>query len=510
MHVRYILTLIYGDYLTIINDYQPVAVPALFDVTLRFTGSGLEYGVLLCGSLHKQGEWWRGQRRLDVRVYNGSLSLLFYDGTKEQGASFVLPQEMTGKTIRLRFRDKGSLITVLDPDGKDAGQKPVRLSAPLFPDNVLYAGFNAGPKATLEVSAFSLLVPPSGKYDPRAEAVSTVPPPPLRKLAEKRGFHIGAMVSLENIHGLNIFIREFDRMVSEDFHWADISPTKNTYNFKRTDLMIAFAERNGIQVEAHHLVWGAPEHLPDWLVHGNFTRKELLAILHDHIKTVVSRYKGRIHTWSIANEVTGRRFWGNGAGDFWYTHIGPEYVELSFRWAREADPNAVLMLNEADNESRRTPTNRKITDSMYNLVKTLKAQGVPIDAVGMQMHLLFPYAPDKKHPPTKQEVVANMKHFAGLGVDIYVTEFDLNLHEIPGGQKKKWAFEAGVYADMLAACLEVPACKGFSLFGISDKNSWYNTSVDDLHLPRTEPLPFDDNYNPKPAYYAMQKVLMGK
>jgi endo-1,4-beta-xylanase len=504
---------LYGGYSTTINDYTPIVVPDPFDVILRFTGRGVEYGVLLCGKLNTHGDWWRDIRRLDVRVYDGFLSLVFYDGTKPAGPSFALPRELQGKTIRLRFQDKGRMITLLDPDGKDAGQKPVTLAAPLFPDNVVYAGFNAGPGAMLEVSAFALYVPPSGQVMAPEQAASPASPtqsPPLRELAKKRGFQIGAMISGENFQGMNIFTREFNRLVSEDFHWANIRPGRDAYDFKHTDLLVAFAERNHIPVEAHHLVWGAPEHLPGWLVLGNFSKKELLAILHDHINTVVSRYKGRVHTWSIANEVTSRRLWGNGEGDFWYTHIGPEYVELSFRWAREADPNAVLMLNENDNESTRTTTNRKITDSMYDLVKKLRARGVPIDAVGMQMHILLPFGPDQKHPPTKQDVVSVMKRFAGLGVDIYVTEFDLNLHEIRGGRKEKWAFEAKVYKDMLEACLEVPACKGFSIFGISDKYSWYNTSGDDLNLPKTEPLPFDDNYDPKPAYYAMQEVLARK
>jgi len=504
------LSLLYGDYLTIINDYQPVAVPEVFDVVLRFTGRGLEYGILLYGRLHKQGEWWRGLRRLDVREYNGYLSLLFYDGTKPVGASYALPQELKGKPIRLRFQDKGKIITLLDPDGKDERQDPITLAAPLFPDNMLYVGLNAGPKTTLEVSAFSLHVPPSGKITSPAETGSPAQSPALRELAGKRGFQMGAMISAENLQGVNIFTREFNRLVSEDFHWANIRPGRDAYDFKRTDLLVAFANRNHIPVEAHHLVWGAPEHLPDWLVHGGFTKAELLAVLHDHINTVVSRYKGKVHTWSIANEVISRRFWGNGKGDFWYTHIGPEYVELSFRWAREADPNAVLMLNENDNESTRTQANRKITDAMYELIKNLKARGVPIDAVGMQMHLLFPYGADKKHPPAKQEVVSTMKRLAGLGVDIYVTEFDINLNEIRGGRKEKWAFEAKVYKDMLEACLEVPACKGFSVFGISDKFSWYNTGDDNLRLPKTEPLPFDDNYNPKLAYYAMREALARK
>jgi len=196
--------------------------------------------------------------------------------------------------------------------------------------------------------------------------------------------------------------------------------------------------------------------------------------------------------------------------DFWYKKIGPDYVEPAFRLAREADPNAILILNDDHNEGRQTQGNIKITDAMYEFVKKLKNSGVPIDAVGMQMHLLGPFAYEKRRAPKKEKVIANMKRFAELGIDIYVTEFDVNLTDIPGTQSEKWAFQAKVYGDMLQACLEVPACKSFSVFGISDCFSWYNVCDGCLNLPNAEPLPFDRNFNPKLAYYAMHDVLAEK
>jgi endo-1,4-beta-xylanase len=500
----------YGGYLTLFDDYEPINLPDLFDLEMQFTGQGLDYGIVLCGKLNKGGEWWYGIRRLDVHVYNENLSLLFFDGTKIEAASFNLPPSLKGELITLRFQDKGSSITVMGPLGKSIGQNPIRLSLPLFPENKLYAGFNAAPKAVLEVSTFSIRIPPKGQFTTIAKTDSSDQFPPLRVLAEKRGIQMGAMIGLEGLRSLNIFTREFNRLVSENFHWALIRPERDVYDFRITDLIVAFANRNGIPVEAHHLVWGAPEHLPDWLKNGKFSKEELRKIMHEHINTLVGRYKGKVKAWSVANEVTTREFWKNSELDFWYKNIGPDYVELAFRWAKEADPDAVLILNDDHNEGRQTPNNIKIFEAMYNRVKTLKKKGVPVDAVGMQMHLLSPFAMDKKHPPKKEDVVANMKRFAELGVDIYVTEFDVNLTEVPGSQNEKWAFQAKVYKDMLQACLEVPACKGFSIFGISDAASWYGLCEGCLNLPNAEPLPFDNNYNPKPAYYALRDVLARK
>jgi len=499
---------VYGGYWTQYDDSCSVSIPDPLVVEVQFKGQGQEYGILLYGRVNKgEGEWWSGIRRLDVREFNGRLDLLFRDGTRAGGTTFNVPQSLKGERITLRFDENGSIITIVGQDGKPLTQNPIRLAVPLFPDKVLYVGLNAAPKALLEVTGFSVRVPPSGKYTTLPTTVSVTQLPTLRELAKKRGIQIGAMLGLQKPCAANVFTREYDRLVSEDFHWRLIRPSREGYDFSKTDLQIEFASRNGIPVEAHHLVWGAPEHLPDWLKNGNFTREELLKILHDHINTVVTHYKGKVSAWSIANEVTSRTVWGKTDGDFWYKNIGPDYVEMAFRWAREADPNATLMLNDNNNEGRHTPNNARITDAMYDLVKQLKQKGVPVDSVGMQMHLLSPFASDKRNPPNKEDVTANMRRFAGLGVNIYVTEFDVNITEIPGTQPEKWAFQAKVYGDMLQACVESQVCKGFSIFGIRDGDSWYYPH---LGLPNADPLPLDKNYNPKPAYFAMRDILAGK
>ncbi len=278
----------------------------------------------------------------------------------------------------MRFKEKGSELTVIGPDGKAVKQNPLRLSVPLFPDKVLYVGFNAAPKAAPEVSAFSIRISSLGKFTLVTPTDSQTQSPPLHELAHKRGFQIGAMTIFESLRTTSIFTREFNRLISEDFHWSLIRPSKTGYDFSRTDMIVEFANRNRIPVEAHPLVWGADDHLPDWLKNGNFTREELLNILHEHINTVATRYKGKISAWSIANEVTSRTVWGDRKWDFWYKNIGPDYVELAFRWAREADPNAVLILNDDNNEGRQTQNNIKIAEAMYELVKKLKKRVFPL------------------------------------------------------------------------------------------------------------------------------------
>jgi len=142
------------------------------------------------------------------------------------------------------------------------------------------------------------------------------------------------------------------------------------------------------------------------------------------------------------------------------------------------------------------------------LVKDLKSKGVPIDVVGMQMHLLVPW--NSQILPQKSDVIQTMRRFAYLGVSIYITEFDLNLQNIPGTQEERWDVQAKVYRDMLDACLESGVCKSFSTWGVSDSTSWQTCGQWwCLNFPKADPLMFDGLLQPKPAYYAVRDALAG-
>ncbi len=146
-----------------------------FRVRVQFTGTGTDYGVLLYGRQGNQtdpNEWWKGNRRLDVDVDHGNLSLLYRDGTSPDAQVYELPQSLKGNSFVLLFNDDGSNIQVINQDGTMV--KSISLSTPLFPDKVLNFGVNAGPNSILNVSQFSLLAPPDGKYT--ATATATKPP----------------------------------------------------------------------------------------------------------------------------------------------------------------------------------------------------------------------------------------------------------------------------------------------------------------------------------------------
>ncbi len=118
----------------------------------------------------------------------------------------------------------------------------------------------------------------------------------------------------------------------------------------------------------------------------------------------------------------------------------------------------------------------------------------------MQMHL------DGGHPPTKDEVISNMKRFADLGLEIYVTEFDVNMNDVKADPKDKNEIQGNIYYEMMLACIESKVCKQFAYLGITDAETWYNH----IGLKDPRPLMFDEKYRPKQAYHSVRAALEHK
>jgi endo-1,4-beta-xylanase len=281
------------------------------------------------------------------------------------------------------------------------------------------------------------------------------------------------------------------------------------YDFTLLDQQVNDSAAYGLTMYASHLVWGSYDEgvLPDWLKKGHYSKQELLTILKNHITTLVSRYKDKVKIWSIANEAPERD--RNRGADFWFDHIGPEYIEKSFEWAREADPNAILLFNAANNESPRDANTTHNINTLYKMVKAMKEKGVPIDAVGMQMHLFLPW--ESQVMPKEPDVESTMKKFGDLGVKVMITEMDVDLHEIPGTAQEKVDIQNRLYADMMTACIQSGVCIVFATWGVSDATSWISSFdskwVYKTYTPDAAPLLFDTEYLPKPAYDAVIKVL---
>lgn len=337
-----------------------------------------------------------------------------------------------------------------------------------------------------------------GKNEPRTP---DLPQPPLKQIAREKNFELGNHAILNRLREkpyAELLDSQFTFVLADNtpnWYFTDggLRPGPSTYNFKQMDEVMRFAEDRDLPVQAHHYLWGEEKWLPEWLKNGDYSRDQLYEYIDDHIETVGSKYKGRVREWTVVNEAFTRGQNMYGLHDWWKDATGSqEYIDRAFIAARKADPNSKLILNDFQNEAK-----NDISDAMYDYASKALKRGVPIDGIGMQMHI------DGTHPPVKDEVISNMKRFGELGLDVYVTEFDVNMNDVKAEAGSKDAIAGDIYYDMLRACIESEYCNSFAILGITDRETWYNH----LGLPDPRPLPFDREYQPKPAYYSLRRAL---
>jgi endo-1,4-beta-xylanase len=315
---------------------------------------------------------------------------------------------------------------------------------------------------------------------------------PLRTSATAKGLFVGAAVNMTPFRGEPIYSdtlrREFNLLVGENaFKFDAVHPAQTTFNFTDTDALVAFAQANGMAIRGHTLVW--LNQIPSWLTGGSFTRDQVIAILRDHITTVVGRYRGQILAWDVVNEAIDGNTGQLRTDSFWFQNIGPEYVAMAFQFAHAADPDAILYYNDFEAEGSGTKS-----DGVFNLVSGLVNQGVPIGGVGWQMHKVNPFRITAANH-------TNAQRLAALGLEISITEMDVRI-QLPSDAQTLQG-QALAYGDAVTFCLSEPSCAALVSWGFTDKFSWVPGTFSGFG----DALMFDMNYQPKPAYTAMQTVL---
>ncbi len=304
---------------------------------------------------------------------------------------------------------------------------------------------------------------------------------------------LGTAVAVEPLENDSLYKqtleRKFKVVTPENaMKFENLQPSRGQYDFRNSDTLVDFAEARGMQVRGHTLVWHAQ--LPDWLTQGSFTRDELIGILREHITTVVGHYRGRVAAWDVVNEAVDDN--GTLRDNIWLQSIGPEYIEMAFQWAREADPQAKLFYNDYGGEGLGPKSG-----AIYTLVQGLVQRGVPIGGVGLQMHVSVMEYPDP------QDVEANMTRLAALGLEVNITEMDVRIQDSSGTMEEKLTAQARVYQDMADACRTSRACKQFVVWGLTDNYSYTRQQA----YQQEAPVLFDESYRPKPAYQAVQEAL---
>ena len=325
---------------------------------------------------------------------------------------------------------------------------------------------------------------------------------PLRQAADRAGLLVGTAVRpslFSEAAYSETLAREFSLVEPEDvMKWWVVRRNRDSFDFREGDEVVRFALAHGMHVRGHCLVWD--HNNPEWLTQGSFTTAQLSHLLHEHITTMMKHYSGQVFAWDVVNEALDEN--GSPKDSPWYNQPGigfagqgTAYVEQAFRWAREADPHALLLYNEAEGEG----LNRK-SDAIYAMVKDFIQRGVPIDGVGLQMHI-------SRLDLDTAAIGANIARLTALGVQVHITELDVSLPLDPAnGQVRQEDLlrQAEVYRGVVRACLQHPGCTAIQTWGFTDKYSWIGSHS---HGTRGAALPFDRAYKPKPAYGTMLEEL---
>jgi endo-1,4-beta-xylanase len=285
--------------------------------------------------------------------------------------------------------------------------------------------------------------------------------------------------------------------------WGPLRPTADSFDFTQADRFMRFAALAGQRVRGHNLCWH--EQLPAWF-NSTATKDNAAKLLTDHIKAVAGRYRGQVHSWDVVNEAVEIK---DGRPDAlrnspWLGLLGPDYIELAFKCAAEADPGARLTYNEYGIELD-NPDDSAKRGQVLLLLRRLKARNIPIHAAGIQSHL------NAGLQPAGAGLRSFIREVKALGLEVYITELDVNTHLLEGGPEARDTAVAEAYRDFLGLVLPEPNVTAALLWGISDAYTWLNAIKADWTKRKDgtpqRPLPFDDKFNPTPAFVAVRTAI---
>lgn len=302
---------------------------------------------------------------------------------------------------------------------------------------------------------------------------------------------LGSAVRASDLFGnalyRNTWLDTFQSMTPENETelWA-LEPGSGDFQFATADAMVNLAIAHGKQVRGHALVWG--NQLPLWLYPLLFpyTSSSLRSVMQSYIQTVIRNFGERVDTWDVVNEAFGSN--GRYVHNLWFDTIGPSYIADAFRFAAAADPSAQLFYNDNGAE-----TWGPKQQAILAMVRSLRAQGVPIDGVGFETHLPVGGSVDES------AMEATFERFAALGVTVEITEMDVPLSTSGPPTAPQLAGQAAVYRGAATACWDVAVCHSFTTWGFSDAVTWLGSA--------TAPLLFNSAYDPKPALAAVEQAL---
>jgi endo-1,4-beta-xylanase len=307
---------------------------------------------------------------------------------------------------------------------------------------------------------------------PASGAAST-----LAAAAQQSGRYFGTAVAANKLGDstyVGILNREFDMVTAENEMKMDATePNQGQFSYGNADRIVNHVRNQGKRMRGHALAWHSQQ--PGWM--QNMSGSSLRNAMLNHVTQVATYYRGKIYAWDVVNEAFADGS-GGGRRDSNLQRTGNDWIEAAFRAARAADPGAKLCYNDYNTDN----WSHAKTQGVYRMVQDFKSRGVPIDCVGFQAHF-------NSGNPVPSNYHTTLQNFADLGVDVQITELDI---------EGSGSSQAQQFQGVTQACLAVSRCTGITVWGIRDSDSWRSSGT---------PLLFDGSGNKKAAYNSVLSAL---
>jgi endo-1,4-beta-xylanase len=327
----------------------------------------------------------------------------------------------------------------------------------------------------------------------------------LASVAATKGITFGSQIASEHFSGpyLGLYRGGTVQIVTpeNDLKMVRVRPKPDRYNFDGADHVVGFAWEYNIDIHGHNLLWAAARYNPLWV--QEMACQRIPGFIDEYIATVVGRYRGRIVSWDVVNEPIGLGAQNVYQTGPYFDAMGPDYIARAFRAARAADQSATLVLNEGYTE-RDDDIGVARRQNLLTCLDMLLDAAAPIQAVGLQGHL----KPQLPFSPSAFDRFLN--EIERRDLDIYISELDVDDASFPDDIAQRDERVAAAYYRHLSIVLKHPRVKRVMTWGLADPYSYYvalakRENPNATRLPR--PLLLDDNFAPKPAWFAVERAL---
>lgn len=313
---------------------------------------------------------------------------------------------------------------------------------------------------------------------------------------------MGTALSANNLPALAA--QEFNYVTPEnEMKWESVERSEGSFSFGSADNIVNWAQQNNMKIKGHTLVWH--NQLPSWVSSIN-SRDRLLAVMKKHIETVMGHFGSKLSSWDVVNEaISTDSDVGSGNAQMrpsvFFKLLGEDFIPLAFKYAREyADAHGMKDMKLYYNDYSIDADNDK-SRFLRKKVKEWLAAGAPIDGIGFQMHIGPP-----NNIPTVQSVKDNFDYYASLGLDVVISEWDINMC----GSKITSAQQLELYHGITEVCVNNPKCTAITFWGVNDGNSWLNSFSGSLCNGSNSQSLLFSNGQKKPTYTQVLNGLNGK